>query len=160
VSESEKMNSEHERELELEIDRELKALPELPAPGTLVRRVMLELERRRSLRWYTQPWQNWPLTLRVAALVLLSTMFGGLCFASWQLTRAAGVSAAMQEVGGLFSGLTTVWNLINVLLGAVVLVVKHLGTGFMIGCALVAGLGYALCVGLGTAYVRLAFARR
>jgi hypothetical protein len=154
------MNSNQEKELELEIDRELKALPELPAPGTLVRRVMLALEQRRALRWYTQPWQNWPLTLRISALALLSVMFGGLCFASWQLTRAAGIAAAMQEVGGLFSGLTTVWNIINVLLGAVVIVVKHLGTGFMLGCAAIAGLGYALCMGLGTACVRLAFARR
>ena len=154
------MNSEHDRKLELEIDRELKALPELSAPGTLARRVMLAIEQRHSLRWYTQPWQNWPQPLRIAALALLLAMLGGLCIASWQLTRAAGFSAAMQEVGGLFSGLTTVWNIISALLGAVVLVVKHLGTGFMIGCALVAGLGYALCVGLGTAYVRLAFARR
>lgn len=154
------MNSQQERELELEIDRELKSLPELAAPNALSRRVMLAIEQRRALPWYAQPWQNWPMPLRFAALSLLSIMFGGLCLASWQLTKAAGVSAAMQEVGGLFSGLTTVWNTINVLLGAVVVVVKHLGTGFMIGCALIAGLGYALFVGLGTACVRLAMARR
>jgi hypothetical protein len=158
------MNSEYDRqleiEMEMEMDRELKALPELAAPGTLARRVMLAIEHRRALRWYNQPWQNWPFGLRIAAFGLLSIMFGGLCVASWQLTRAAGVSAAMQEVGGMFSGAASVWNIINVLFGAVVLVVKHLGAGFMIGCALLAGLGYALCVGLGTAYVRLAFARR
>ena len=100
------------------------------------------------------------MPLRVTALVLLSVMFGGLCFACWRLTRAAGYAAAMQEVGGLFSGVTTVWNIINVLAGAFVLVVKSLGTGFMIGCAAIAALGYVLCVGLGTAWVRLAFARR
>jgi hypothetical protein len=154
------MNSEHERELELQIDRELKRLPELSAPGTLVRRVMAAVEQRRALRWYNQPWQNWPVALRIGALALLLTMFGGLCVASWQLTKAAGVSAAAQEVAGLFSGLTTIWNTINVLLGAVVVVAKHLGTGFIIGCALIVGMGYAVCVGLGTAYVRLAFARR
>lgn len=154
------MNSEHERELELEISRELNQLPDLEAPVTLFRRVLLEIERRQALRWYTQPWQNWPMPLRVATLVFLSVMFGGLCFASWRLTRAAGVSAAMQEVGGLFSGLSAIWNIINVLGGAIVIVVKHLGTGFMIGCAVIAGLGYALCLGLGTAWVRLAFARR
>jgi hypothetical protein len=154
------MNSEYERELELQIDRELKALPELDAPSTLSARVLMAIEQRRSLSWYSQPWQNWPLALRVSALALLSVMFGGLCVASWQLTRAAGMSAAMQEVAGLFSGLTTIWNLINVLLGAVLLVVKHLGTGFMIGLVLLAATGYALCVGLGTAWLRLAMARR
>jgi hypothetical protein len=154
------MNSEHERELELEIDRELKCLPDLDAPSALVRRVMLAIEQRHSLRWYNQPWQNWPLALRIAALALLSAMFGGLCVASWQMTRAAGMSAAMQEVAGLFSGLTTIWNIISVLLGAVVLVAKHLGTWFMVGVVAFAGLSYALCVGLGTAWLRLAMARR
>ena len=154
------MSSEYERQLEREIDRELKGLCDLEAPATLARRVMLAIEQRRALRWYTQPWQDWPLALRVAALAVLSIMFGGLCVASWQLTRAAGVSVALQEVGGLFSGLARIWNLVNVLFGAAVLVVKHLGTGFMIGCAFIGGIGYALCVGLGTACVRLAFARR
>ena len=154
------MNSEHEQELEMEIDRELKGLPELNAPSTLARRVMTAIERRRALRWYNQPWQSWPMALRVTALVVLLTMFGGLCVASWQLTRAAGVSAAAQEVAGLFSGLSTLWNTLNVLLGAVVVVARHLGTGFMICCALIVGMGYTACVGFGTACVRLVFARR
>jgi hypothetical protein len=154
------MNSEYQKDLELEIDRELKQLSELEAPATLSRRVMLAIKERQALRWYSQPWQNWPKGLRIAALVLLSSLFGGLCVASWQLSRAAGMSATMQEIGGLFSGLTTLWNIINVLLGAIVLVAKHLGTGFIISCALIVGLGYALCLGLGTACVRLAFARK
>jgi hypothetical protein len=154
------MNSEHETELEFEIDQELKGLPDLEAPETLSRNVILAIERRRSLRWYNKPWQNWPVTLRISALAVLSIMFGALCVASWQLTRAAGASAAFEEVSGIFSGLATVWNIINVLLGAVGLVFRHFGTGFMVACVAIAGLGYALCVGLGTAWVRLAFARR
>lgn len=154
------MNSEYEKQLEREIDRELKSLPELSAPGTLARRVMTAIEQRHELRWYNQPWPSWPLALRVAALALLLTMFGGLCVASWQLTKAAGVSAAAQEVADLFSGLATLWNIVNVLLGAVVVVFKHLGTVFIIACGLIVGIGYAVCVGLGTACVRLALARR
>ena len=154
------MSLERERELELEIDRELKMLADLEAPGTLSRRVLQEIKHRRSLPWYNQPWQNWPIALRVAVLALLGIMFGSLCVASWQLTRAAGVSAASQELGGLFSGVATVWNTINVLLNAVVVVFRHLGTTFMIGCIVIASLGYALCMALGTAWVRLAIARR
>ena len=154
------MNSEYERALELEIDRELKRLPELDAPATLAQRVMATIARRRALPWYHQPWQYWPLPLRVAAMAFLSITFGGVCIAAWQLTKAAGVSAALQEVGGLFSGLTTVWNIFNVLAGAIVLVAKHLGTGFIIACFAIAALGYALCLTLGTAWVRLASARK
>jgi hypothetical protein len=154
------MNFEQEKQLEQEIDRALKELPQLDAPPTLMRRVMQAVENRRSLHWYNQPWQYWPLGLRIAALTFLCLLFGGVCVASWHLTRAAGLTAAMQELGGTFSGVTTVWNIVTVLLNAIVLVVKHLGTGFMIGCLMVFALGYALCLGLGTAYVRLAFARR
>src|SRR2546421_10240202 len=132
------MNSEYDRKLELEIDRQLKALPDLQAPATLSCRVMAAIQRRRALSWYQQPWQNWPMPLRVGALAFLSIMFGGLCIASWQLTRAAGVSAALQEIGVLLSGLSTIWNIINVLLGAILLVAKHLGTGFIITCIAIA----------------------
>ncbi|HLH53329.1 MAG TPA: hypothetical protein VKY92_06905 [Verrucomicrobiae bacterium] len=154
------MNSEYEKQLELEVNRELQQLADLPAPATLAKRVRLAIEQRRRIKWYMQPWQNWPMPLRVGALALLLTMFGGLCFVSWRLTRAAGFAAALEEVGALFSGLNSIWNVINVLFGAVVLVFKHLGTGFLLGCAAIAGLAYALCIGLGTAWVRLAFARR
>jgi hypothetical protein len=49
---------------------------------------------------------------------------------------------------------------VSTLLSAIVIVVKHLGTAFMIGCLVIAALGYAMCLGLGTAWVRLALARR
>ena len=41
-----------------------------------------------------------------------------------------------------------------------VLVVKKLGTGFIVTCLVAMGIGYAMCVGLGTVYFRLAFAKR
>lgn len=154
------MKSKYEHDLALEIDRELKNLPDLKAPATLALRVMRAVSQRQALPWYHLPWQDWPVALRVAALVLLSSLFGGLCVASWQLSRAAGMSATMQEIGGLFSGVANCWNILNVLLGAIVVVAKHLGTGFIVTCALIVGLGYALCLGLGTACVRLAFARK
>ncbi len=154
------MNSDYEKQLEAEIHRELQALPELVAPPALVRRVMRQLEQRAALPWYRQPWQLWPPALRAASLVLLMVSFGGLCVVSWQLTRTAGVGVAWAELRENFSGLQSLWSTVNVLLGAVVLVVKHLGTGVVVGCALALGMGYAICVGLGTACVRLAWARR
>ena len=149
------MNSDYDKILELELDRELKALPELEAPATLSQRVMECIRRRHALRWYEQSWQHWPLPLRWLTISLLSLLFGALCVASWQLTRAAGMSAALQELGELFSGVNTLLNLINVLLSAVVVVAKHLGTGFIIACFAIAGLGYAACLTAGAAWVRL-----
>ena len=154
------MNLDYERQLELEIDRTLKGLPELEAPRTLSARVAAAIAQRAAVPWYRQSWQVWPAGWRVAALVLLLGSFGGLCVASWQLTRAAGFSNAVQEVTQLFSGVSAIWNALNALAGALLLVLKHLGTGFLIAICLAAGLGYAMCLGLGTAFVRLAFAQR
>ena len=64
------------------------------------------------------------------------------------------------EFGGFFTGVSAVWSILHALLAAVVLVAKHLGTWFMVGCGLALALGYAIAVGLGTACVRLAYARR
>jgi len=154
------MTPQYEKDLEQQIDQALKRLPDLPAPPHLLPRVMEALARRQVLPWYRQPWQMWPVAFRVCALAFLLASCGGLCFACWQLTRAAGFSAAAQELAQTFSGVTALWNAVNVLLGAVLLVAKHLGTGFIVACGVALAFGYAICVGLGTACVRLAYARR
>jgi hypothetical protein len=154
------MNSDYEKNLEQQIDRALKQLPDLAAPRRLLPRVLQTIARRHALPWYRQPWQMWPAALRVCTLVLLLASCGALCMACWQLTRAAGFSVASQELAQTFSGVTALWNAVNALLGAVVLVAKHLGTTFIVGCGVALGLGYAICLALGTACVRLAYVRR
>src|SRR5262245_60995665 len=154
------MNPEYEKNLEAQIERVLKELPELNAPRNLTSRVLAAIATRTALPWYRQPLLAWPVPLRIATMIFLLAAFGGLCVASFELTRAAGFTNAMQEIGRSFSGLSSIWNVISVLLNAVVLIIKHLGTGFIVGCCLAAALGYAVCVGLGTACVRLAYARK
>jgi hypothetical protein len=154
------MNPHYDKQLEVQVDRALKELPELAAPQTLMPRVLQALAARRALPWYRQPFLAWPFALRVATLVILLASLGVFCGACYQLTRAAGYANAMQEIAQTFSGLTSVWNVITALGGAVALVVKHFGTGILIGCCLAAALGYAVCIGLGTACVRLAFATK
>jgi len=154
------MDSHHQEELELEIDRLLKDLPALKAPAALAPRVLSALARRKALPWYRQPWPTWPVSLRVAALLFMLGSCGALCFACYQLTRAAGFSIASQELAQTFSWLGSVWNVLSALGNAAVLTIKHFGTWFIAGCCFAGVLGYAICVGLGTACVRLAYARR
>lgn len=153
------MNPEHEKQLEQQVDRVLKRLPELSAPATLMPRVMRAIAARQSLRWYQTSWEVWPMGLRVASMTVLVAAFAGLCVAAWQLTQAVGYIAATEEVRNVFSSFTVVWSTVQVLLGAVVVVFKHMGSGFMIGCLAAAGLAYAVCVAAGTAFFRLALAR-
>ena len=51
-------------------------------------------------------------------------------------------------------------NAVSVLLGAVTLAVKQLGTAFIVAALVAVAAGYAMCLGLGTVCVRLALARR
>jgi hypothetical protein len=153
------MNSEYEKDLEGQIDRLLKRLPELRAPESLAAHVMTALHQKQCLAWHRKPWQSWPLPLRVLSLAILLGSFGGLCFTAWHLTRAAGFTTAVQEVGNLFSGVIGLWNALNTLLAALFLIVKQLGIGFIVGALLALGIVYAAFFGLGTIYLRLAFAR-
>jgi hypothetical protein len=154
------MSLEDDQSLEVRVGRALKELPELSAPRTLMPRVLTAIAARRALPWYRQPWPVWPVGLRIATMIFLLASFGGLCVATYELTRTAGVANAIQEMGRTFSSVIWLWNVISVLLDAIVITIKHLGTGFIVGCCLAAALGYSVCVGLGTACVRLAYARK
>jgi hypothetical protein len=154
------MNSIDDKQLELEIGRQLKTLPELAAPASLANRVMAAIESRLHVPWYRRSWATWPVALRTASLAAMLVLFGGLCLAGWELSHAETVSLAAHRVGQWFSGLNTIGSLLNILAGSVALVVKKLGTSFIIACLVAVGLGYAMFMGLGTVYFRLAFAKR
>jgi hypothetical protein len=155
------MNPDYDKRLETAISRELKALPELAAPGALASRVMAAIEQRARVPWYRRSWQTWPAVLQAASLVVLLALFGGLCFGGWQLSQTGTATLALHRAGEWFSGLGVIGNVFNALVNAVVVVVvKKLGTGVIVACLVAVGTGYAMCIGAGTVYFRLAFAKR
>jgi hypothetical protein len=154
------MNPDYDKQLEAAISRELKALPELAAPGVLANRVMATIEQRARVPWYRRSWQTWPGTLQAASLVVLLALFGGLCLGGWQLSQTGTAMLALHRVCEWFSGLGVIGNIFNALVNAAVLVVKKLGTGVIVACLVAVGTGYAMCIGAGTMYYRLAFAKR
>ena len=154
------MNPDYDKQLEVAISRELKALPELAAPGALAGRVMAAIEQRARVSWYRRSWQTWPVALQASSLVVLLALFGGLCFGGWQLSQTGTATLALHRAGGWFSGLGVIQNTFNVLVNAAVVVVKKIGTGFVVACLVAVGTGYAMCIGAGTVYFRLAFAKR
>ncbi len=154
------MNSEYEKRLEAEIDAVLEGLPDRPAPRTLLPRVMAAIEARAALPWYRQSWQTWPASIRVVCLVVLISVFGGICLAGWKLPQADAYASTVREVGRWLSTLGAVWDLFSTLLNAVVLMVKQLPGPLITGCVVALALAYALCIALGAAWMRLAFPRR
>jgi hypothetical protein len=154
------MSPEYERRLEAEIDKRLQTLPQLVAPSTLAARVMALVVQRANLPWYRQSWPAWPVPVRVVSLVISLALFGVLCFAGWQASQLPTVTEGLSKVSSLSSVLDALWNALSLLVDAVVLAIKHLGTGFIVGCVGLVVLSYGMCVGLGSVYLKLALAKR
>jgi hypothetical protein len=154
------MNSDYENELQARIDRELKALPPLQAPASLVPRVMAAITGCATVPWHRRAWQTWPAAWRVVSLAILVAAFGGLCLVGWELTHGATFAMVTQRVGGWLSVFSVVWRTVSVLGDAARLAVTQIGTGFIIAGLAVAAIGYAAVLALGTACARLAYARR
>jgi hypothetical protein len=154
------MNLDREREWAAEIDRELKALPELAAPPSLVARVMSAIEHPVLVPWYRRAWQTWPAPLQAAAMLALLGMLGAVCFWGWELVRSPGLAAMGQDATRWFAGLNVLWAAVNALAGVLLLAVKQLNTAVLAGLLAIMALAWMACVGLGTVYIRLAFARR
>lgn len=153
------MNSDHNQQLEQTISRELKALPELAAPDALADRVLAVIEQRLEIPWYRRPWENWPAALRLASFALMLALFGGLCLAGWELPQTEVIRQTAHRAGAWLSGFNTIGNTLNILLESAGLVMKKLGTPFIVAVLIVAGLGCAMFLGLGTVCFRLVYAK-
>ncbi len=153
------MNSDYDKQLEADINRELNNLPDLAAPDSLVNRVLAAIDRRSKRSWYPLSWQTWPAAMRWASLAAMLMLFAGLCVGGWKLSQTESIMLVTHRLGDWYSALNTIGDTLNVLVGSGILVLKKLGTGFMIACLFGLGLGYAMCVGLGTLYVRLALSK-
>lgn len=154
------MNPKFEKQLAAKVQQELNTLGELSAPPALAGRVLRAIEQYATVPWYRCAWQTWPLALQGVALVALLLVFGGICLGVGELSHAVKVSHAGQHAGEWFAWFGVLWQTAGVLVDAVATVLRQLGTGILIGGGLALLAAYAACVGLGTACVRLALARR
>jgi hypothetical protein len=154
------MNPEYERRLEAEIDRELKGLPELRAPATLAPRVLAAIERRASVPWYRQSWPMWPVAVRAAVMLVLVALFGGICFGAWKLSPAEVFAFTTQKLAGRFSDFSATWHVLSAAIGGLSLAAKKLNAGLLATWLVAMAFGYAICMALGTVYVRFALGRR
>jgi hypothetical protein len=148
--------------VESQIERELKALPELAAPATLAPRVMAAIRAGMAAEqpWYRRAWTAWPMPMQAATLLLLLAVFGGLCYAGWRLPQTGLYANFTAQAAVARESLGSFFNFWSVLINAVLLVFEKLGPGFYAAVGLSLALGYSLCIGLGTLYVRLVSARR
>jgi hypothetical protein len=154
------MNERDEKQLEQLVHRELRNLPELAAPETLVHRVMLAVHAKERQPWWQRPWLTWPgLAQQVSFAFFVATVAALVYFGAgaWQ---AAGIGNPLVKVWEWIGSLSPLWDSLQALVNAANLVLKKGGQQYLfIGLGIAATM-YLLCVATGTACYRLAFNRR
>jgi hypothetical protein len=150
------MNPELEKELEMEIGRALRGLPDLAAPPGLLTRTMTALEH--PAPWHARAWTKWPVPARIAFLVLALAAVAA-AIMGWRAVEPGLLAAASRHLAPVAGGVSSFWKVLSALAGAVALTAQHLGKGFMLACLVAAMGAWAFCAGLGTILVRFAFAR-
>jgi len=148
------MNPDFDEQLEIEIDRRLKDLPDLVAPRTLAPRTM-QLIARPAAQWRSRSWATWPASIRAAYVVVavgvLAATVPGL--RAFEQDLLAPMFARFAHWG---SGMEWLWNAASALASAGSAVVNHAGKGIVLPCIFAVVLAYAACVGFGTVFVKLA----
>jgi hypothetical protein len=150
------MNPEYEKQLEAGVRRELDALGELTAPTALANRILRAVEARAHIPWYHRAWSAWPLTLRLAFLALLLTLFGGVCYAAWQITNGVPAWAGPRPWEGWMADAAALWRTLGVLANTAGNLLGRLGAGVITAGLVTIFATWAAGIALGTAYVRLA----
>jgi hypothetical protein len=149
------MNSDNQERFEIEIDRELRALPDLPAPSTLAPRVMAAIERRAAAPWFARSWPEWPVAARAASFLLLAALFGGLCYGGWHLGQLQFMHAAGSEIARGVSAVGALLGSARIIVAMFIHTVTALGTGVVLVALLATALAYALFLALAAGSYRL-----
>lgn len=147
------MNQDYEKQLEAKVRQELDALGDMSAPPALANRILRTIKQRAAVPWYRQSWELWPFGWRMASLAALLVVFGGLAYGSSQLTRGG---AGQGVLGNWFADAGALWRVWGVLTDAAHSVIGGFGQGIVFGGAALLFVAAVTCIGLCTAYVRLA----
>lgn len=153
------MNSNDERELEALVGQELRQLPDLPAPGSLVHRVMLAVHQREALPWYRRAWPTWPPILQAVSILLMAVFAGGLMALTIYPTWIPGWDVAGDSVSG-WQQTSTHWLAQGgALLKAFFVTLKALGREVLVFASILAVAGYVATVGILTVCYRVVVRR-
>ena len=154
------MNFEDDKAWETRLDGLLKDLPELPAPANLVEKTIATLDEREKASLSYRPWPAWPMWLRAVSLAFMLAVVGGLCAIKWEFARVLFASSIGDRLSTQFTSWGVTFGVLNTLGQAALTVARHANTWWILLGAFTAVMAYCACVGIGTAAVRLTFARR
>src|ERR1700722_18833946 len=120
------MNFDDDKAWEARLDRALKDLPQLAAPGGLVEKTMASLERQKQPSQSRQSWPMWPLWLRTLSLATMLAFVGGLCAVNWEFAHTLLGSQWVHRVSEHFSAFGVVFATLDTLGRAAITVVLRM----------------------------------
>ena len=154
------MSERDEQDLERWAQRELRGLPLVPAPPSLVPRMLAALEAQARLPWWRCPLWTWPLAARVAFFVTALAFVAGVAFFARDLDENWSMETLAQAALAKFGVLDPLWSLLAALVSAATTMVDSLGPNARwIGGGLALAMWFA-CVGIGSLCYRVALSRR
>jgi len=152
---------EYEAQLEAAVRRELQELPDLTAPPGLAGRILKRVEMQAApAPWYRRAWPSWSLPLRTVSLGVFLTAFGLICSLLLKVWNTGILTGAPAPAGRVVERFDLVERTLTVLLNSAKLAVGNLSPLWLALLGMVAVACYAICVGVGTIYYRVAFIRR
>ena len=150
----------HQKSLEELIQRELSKLPDRPAPGALIPRVLAEIHTRQSKRWWQRPWTEWPLALRIVSLPFLVASAGGTVVVVLMISKLMLASLAAVRLTETLGIASSLWDVVGALGNALLVLSRAPGQPWLLMGLSISLAMYLTCVGLGTLCCRLAFQSR
>ena len=151
------MKPEFDPKLESLLDAELKKLPPIAAPASLLPNVMSAVAARARLPWWQRAWWDWPLTAKAAFLLLALAIVGA--FSGGGVMLDESVSNYSQQVAERFGPVTSLWDTGFTILSVGGSLAEKIGQPLLFYGAIFIGLLYLACLGLGTVCVRYALKR-
>jgi hypothetical protein len=142
------------------LDRELKRLPDRPAPDTLIPRVLAVVEGRTRRPWYRQPWRSWPPPAQILSVVVTSIVLGLLTWLSLHAGGSQWIEAGAHRADAWLAPLAPLLSVLSGLANAAALVVRSVSPWVWAGAAGFCVLMYLSCMGLGTIVWQVADSRR
>jgi len=144
----------HPADLETFVDRELRQLPALRAPQTLLPRVLAAVQQWSQRPWYARAWFTWPVAAQAASAALLFLIIVGGAAASIgvQTVVSRATARVVTDVAPIASRAEATVNAVRVLWHALI-------EPFVVYAFALVVLMCLACAAFGTALTHVAFRR-
>jgi hypothetical protein len=155
-----KQDSPSSKRLETILHRELRKLPPVEAPSSLIADVMTAIQARRQAAWWRRPWLSWPAPIRALTLCL-GLLFTSGAFYTLGIARTFVLERIEPHaLANRIESLLSLGHVFETLGRAFLLTLQSMDQPVWIACLCVIALMYAACIALSSAALQVIAKRR